>query len=260
MKISKYFFDKNTDTKLLRNLTRLGLSEKEIAVYLDLIARNTEVGSTKIVLSTGLHRQYVYNALDRLEQYGLIKHVIKNGRKKFLSSPPQRLLSLIEEKRMIANETVDTLNTLYSRIADQEFEVFQGEDQFLTHELSLIDQAEEGDFIDILAGRGDKFREILGSERDYYNKKSTDKKINIRFIGPESQIEYLKSTKANRLFFDYRIMPNFKDSLTSTSIRKNSVTFQIYGTPVMAFVLKSEILARNYKDFFESLWNLCEET
>jgi len=251
-------FDKNDYKKILGNIEKLGLTEKEVIIYLDLLSRSSETGSTKIVLSTKLHRQYIYTALDSLENKGLIKHVIKNGRKKFSANPPQRISSLVEEKKIIANELVDMLESVFKRPSQQEFEVYQGREQFVTHEFQLIRATKEGDFVDILGGLGAKFAELLGDERREYNRLSLEKNIAVRFLGIENERAYLEQVKASRANFDFRIIKDLKNSLVSTSIRSDSITFQVYGTPLLVFVLKSKEVAENYRNFFETLWNSYE--
>lgn len=247
------------DKKLLENLGKLGLSSKESEVYLYLMARDIEVGTSKIIQGTGLHGQYIYTALDSLEKMGLVKHVVKNGRKKWSGTPPNRIESLVDEKRIIANQVKDSLELLFKKSAEQEFEVYQGEDQFVTHELAMIEQAPENGTIDIIGGEGDKFQSLLGDERRNYNKLNLDKKIMIRFIGTQEQEEYLKRVKATREYFDYRIMPGFNKSNISTSIHTHAILFQIYGNPILVFKIKSEEITNGYRTFFDSLWNLCEK-
>ncbi len=255
---------KNLDKKELRtlftNLEKLGLSEKESQVYLFLLGRELEVGSSKIVLATKLHGQYVYDALAKLEEKGLVKHLIKNGRKKFLANPPSRIDSLVEEKRLIANDVRDKLESLFQRKGEQEFEVYQGEDQFIAHEFSMIGEATQGSKIMIIAGMGDKFTEIMGeAHRRPYNAAALAKDIAVLYIGTSDQEEYLSSVKKRRPLFDYRIMPGLHTSSVSTSIHENSVLFQVYGNPLLVFKIKSKQIADDYKLFFESLWKLCEK-
>jgi sugar-specific transcriptional regulator TrmB len=248
--------NKNLDKKLFSNLEKLGLTSKESEVYLYLMAREYEVGTSKIIQNTGLHGQYVYTALDSLEKMGLVKHVIKNGRKKWSGTPPNRIESLVDEKRIVANQVKDSLELLFRKSSEQEFEVFQGEDQFITHELHMIEEAPENGVIDIIGGKDDRFQAILGTERRNYNKIGIDKKINIRFIGTEEQREYLAKVKASREYFDYKILPGFNTSTVSTSIHTNAILFQIYGNPLLVFKIKSKEITDNYRTFFDSLWNI----
>ena len=74
---------KNIDKSLINNLEKLGLNHKEALVYIDLLTKQRPVGSSKIVHSTGLHGQFVYDSLYSLEDKGLVKHSVANGRKKF---------------------------------------------------------------------------------------------------------------------------------------------------------------------------------
>lgn len=249
--------DEKENKRLLGNLEKLGLTEKEARIYLYLIERTAEVGSSKIVTGTSLHGQYVYTALESLEGKGLVKHVVKNNRKKWSANPPARITSLVEEKRMVAHEVQDTLERMFARQHEQEFEVYQGEDQFLTNELQMIEEAEKDSYIDIIGGEGDRFSELLGDSRRLYNSKGIEKNIMVRFIGTSDQREYLEKVKASRPNFEFRIMPGFNKSNVSTSIYPKDIQFQIYGDPVLVFKIKSEHIAKDYRTFFESLWELC---
>jgi sugar-specific transcriptional regulator TrmB len=246
------------DKKLLDNLEKLGLSPKEVEVYLYLIQRTQEVGTSKIIQATGFHGQHVYNALDLLEKKGLVKHVLKNGRNKWSSNPPNRIESLVEEKRIIANHVKDTLEMMYAKPNEQEFEVFQGEEQFLANEFNMLEEAPQESTLDIVGGKGNEFRTILGDRRAEYNMLSIQKKIQVRFIGTEDQREYLEMVKSERELFDYRIMPGFNRNTISTSIHTDAILFQVYGDPLLVFKIKSKEIADNYRTFFDSLWELCE--
>ena len=256
----KQNLDKKWNGLLLKNLEKLGLTEKEARIYIYLIGRTMEIGSSKIVSATGLHGQYVYTSLYSLENKGLVKHVIKNNRKKWSANPPARIESLVEEKRMVAHRVRDTLEKLFIRQHEQEFEVYQGEDQFVANELQMVEEAGQNSFIDIIGGEGSRFATLLGEDRGLYNEKRAEKNIIVRFIGTSEQKDYLEATKKSRPHFDFRIMPGFTKSSVSTSIYPKTIQFQIYGDPVLVFKIKSEPVAQNYRTFFESLWGLCAST
>ena len=77
---------KNLDKDIEYSLERLGLDPKESAVYCALLRLGT-VGTSHLLDATGLHGQYVYQALARLEERGLAAHAIVRGRKKFHANP-----------------------------------------------------------------------------------------------------------------------------------------------------------------------------
>lgn len=251
-------FDKKEIRLIIKNLEKLGLTEKEAGIYIFLLGKEVEVGSSKIVLGTNLHGQYVYDALGKLEEKGLVKHFIKNGRKKWLANPPDRLSSLIEEKRIIANSVSDQLQLLFRRKHEQDFEIYQGEDQFVANEFQMIREADQNSQILIIGGKGDRFSQILGDEnRRPYNAIGIEKNILVKYIGTEDQREYLTWVKSRRVNFEFRIMPGLHTSSVATSIHQNSVMFQVYGDPVLVFKLKSKQISNDYKTFFESLWSMC---
>jgi sugar-specific transcriptional regulator TrmB len=252
-------YDEKGEKRIIDGLEKLGLTAKESRVYIYLMGREVEVGSSKIVTATHLHGQYVYTALTSLQNKGLVKHVVKSNRKKWSANPPSRISSLVEEKRIVANDIKDSLEKLYAKQHEQDFEVYQGVDQFVANELQMIDEAGQNSSLEIIGGQGSKFPKILGENRQLYNDKSIAKNIVIRYIGTEEQRVYLEQTKASRPNFDFRIMSGYSNSSVSTSIYTKAILLQIYGDPVLVFKIKSEDVARDYRTFFESLWELCEK-
>src|SRR3990167_6740891 len=122
---------------LVKRLGDLGLSEKEARVYIALLPYS-DIGSSKLIRATRLHGQFVYDALEKLEQLGLARHVIQNGRKKFSANSPKRILSLIEEKKLSAQSVVRQLQDRFAGAHEQDFEVLQGVNAFVAHQLPMI--------------------------------------------------------------------------------------------------------------------------
>ena len=123
---------KNTD-EIEKRLEDLGLSEKESRVYLALLPHK-DIGSSKLIRATGLHGQFVYDALEKLESRGLARHVVQNGRKKFSANTPDRLMALIEEKRLTAQSVAKELHARFAGKHEQDFEVYQGESAIVAHQ------------------------------------------------------------------------------------------------------------------------------
>ena len=106
--------------EILENLRKLGLSDKEAVVYTSLLGLG-EVGSSKIIKNAELHGQFVYQALESLEEKGLVQHVIKRGRKKFSAKNPQVLRRLVEQQKTIADEVAAKLQELMVLPPEQRF-------------------------------------------------------------------------------------------------------------------------------------------
>lgn len=249
--------DQIQNKELLKGLENFGLSEKEAEVYLALLPRR-DIGSSKLVFATGLHKQFVYNALARLEELGLAKHVIQNGRKKFSANTPTRITSLLEEKRLSAQSLVRQLQERYVGAHEQDFEVFQGDAAVLAHHYDMLDRIEPNQEAQVIAGPTETFLKIIGpDEKDEFEKARVAKGLRIRYLGMESMRERFEETKKWRKLWDYRILPGGQSTgLLDIDIWPTNVTFNIFGDPLLSFTITNKAMAEGYREFFDSLWRL----
>ncbi|MFA5188984.1 MAG: helix-turn-helix domain-containing protein [Patescibacteria group bacterium] len=247
--------DEKQKSKLSKNLTSLGLSEKESLVYLALIELG-EVGSSKIIIHTGLHGQYVYDALNKLEEKGLIQHIIKNGRKKFIAKSPNILVNLITRQQLLAQETAKRLAELAVMPEEQKSETFAGAESYVANEFELLNNTEDNNQLLIIGGKGDHFAAEMGEGLKQYEKIRVQKKIIIRYIGSQEQKEELENLKKSRKYFEYKILPGLFTGLVNTNIWPETINFNIYGSPVTSFVVYNKKIAQGYHQFFEVLWKM----
>jgi hypothetical protein len=250
--------DITSEHDLLRQLGEIGLSDKEARVYLALLPRQ-DVGSSKLITATGLHGQFVYDALARLEQLGLAKHVIQNGRKKFSPNPPLRLLSLVEEKKLAAQNIAKQLQERFSGKHEQSFEIFQGESAFLMHQFDMLERVEMDQEALAICGPTERFLATLGEgETDEFEELRLKKRMRVRYIGMEPMRERLTEMRKWRKLWEFRIFPGQSTGLVDTDIWPDNLTFNIFGNPILSFTLTNKAAADGYRQFFESLWNLSQ--
>jgi sugar-specific transcriptional regulator TrmB len=250
--------DNPHEKELREKLRDFGLSEKEAAVYLALLPRR-DVGSSKLSQASGLHRQFVYDALERLEELGLAKHAIQNGRKKFSANTPARLVSLIDEKKLAVQSVAKELQSRFAGGHEQEFEVFQGTNAFIAHQFDLLERAPEGSRFDIiLAGPIDVFVKTLGPEADVYEEMRVKKNISVRFLAAESQRKDLEAMGKWRKLFEYKILTDYPLGVIATDIWWDHITFHIFGDPILDFTITSKEITDGYRGFFEGLWKLAK--
>ncbi|HVY73056.1 MAG TPA: helix-turn-helix domain-containing protein [Candidatus Paceibacterota bacterium] len=246
--------DDIANKELLKKLESLGLSDKEARVYIALLPRQ-DTGTSNLIRATGLHGQFVYMALERLEELGLAKHVVQSGRKKFSANPPERILALVEEKKLAARAVVQQLHQQFAGKHEQAFEVFQGDTAFVAHEFALLEQMPEGDTICILGGGGHKYVSLMGSDMNEYERRRIEKKVHLRYISTDGNHNYLKIMAQTRAFFDYRVLPEAVPGV-DTDILMDKINFLLFGEPVVAFTFTNKEISDGYRRFFEVLWNL----
>lgn len=252
--------DETENKGLLKKLGDFGLSEKEAAVYLALLPHK-DIGSSKIIRMTGLHGQFVYNAIERLEALGLAKHVIQNGRKKFSAGSPARLQSLIEEKRLSVQSVARELQSRFAGAHEQDFEVYQGENAFVAHQMELLRNASEGSALDVFASQTERYMstfEELGFAEEY-DQLREQKKISIRYIGAEPQKDRLAKMETTRPLWSHKILTGQSIGNMSIEIWEKHVSFVVYGTQMLCFTLSSKDVAAGYREFFNSIWDLAQK-
>ena len=246
--------DKTLDKTLLTKLEELGLSEKESLVYLALLPLQ-DTGTSSLIRATGLHGQFVYAGLERLEELGLAKHVIQNGRKKFSANPPARLLSLVEKKRVAAQSVASELQSRFAGRPVQDFEVLQGQSAFVAHQFESLESMPDGGTVCVLGGGGDKYIELMGHEIDSYEKRRIAKKVQIRYLSTGGSPLYLQVMAQTRKLFDYRVLPSPAPGV-DTEILVDKIIFHLLGEPVVSFSFTNKVISDGYKKFFEVLWSV----
>lgn len=248
--------DKTSNEHLIESLEKIGLNEKQARVYIALLPYK-DIGSSKLIRATGLHGQFVYDALARLEDLGLAKHVIQNGRKKFSANAPSRIISILDERRQSAQAIVRQLQEKFSGQHAQSFEVFQGDNAVSAHYFNLIKKTAPGSVIDVIAGPSERFFDMHGPEAEEFDRIRLSRKLSVRFISSETQRSYLDSKVAKKDWgWSYRIMPGLSLGLVNFEIYPDNVSINIWGNPVICFSIWNKEVADGYREFFNALWDL----
>lgn len=251
-------FDKNEVDIIVKELEQFGLDEHSAMVYIALL-RLGETGTSPIIRETGLHGQYVYKSLERLEAEGLVQHVIKRGRRKYSSKSPRTLVHLAKARKANAEVLASKLDELMVLPPEQAFEVYQGRESYIAHEFDMLERAEEGSELLIIGGSGDKFNSIIGSRLGEYANLQSKKNIKIKYIGSESEREKTSSLHGGRKNFSIKYLPGLFTGQVNTNIWPDAIGFNIYGEPVTRFTIFSSIVAGSQKQFFEALWKIAKD-
>jgi len=240
---------------LIDQLAAWGLSRAEAEVYVYLLQKTSESGGSKIAIGTGLHRQYVYIALEKLMGAGLVETVPSGKHKKYKARSPLEIEKITRKKSIAANDLVHELNKISAIHNDQDFEVLQGAKQIQQYEMDYAENAQPGDEEYIIGSNPHGFEEVMGDLLDEYTGIKDGKQMRVLYIGGNSaETERYRGQKS----FTARILPGFPQGETHTVIRKDTVLFFSFLTPPLVYVIKSETVARDYKQFFMMLWNMAK--
>ncbi len=243
-----------------KELEKIGLSEKEAAVYL----ASLEVGEAqapKIAQQAGTQRPITYVVLENLNKMGLVSLLDKKGKVYYVAENPSNLKRLIEkqkaqinQKEQIIREVMPNLEKIFMAMGDRPvvrfFEGFEGVKS--VRELILKDRPKEVMSFYSLDAIFTLFPEL---ESKFVNPERVKRKIKSRIIytyskGPIRRMNNKKELKESR-YIDNQIFKLNGD----VSIYKNKIALtSLYGASPVSVLVEDKGIASFMKDVFELAW------
>lgn len=240
-------------------LTRIGLTDGEIRVYLALL----ELGSTstgKITKKSNISGSKVYEVLDRLIAKGLVASVIKNGVRYFEASGPERILDYLEEKeqtiseeKRLAKKIIPELILKQKYAPKSEVKVFLGFEGIKTANEDIIKTLR----------RGQEWQSMGLSEQPnswelYFNKRQIARAkkgiVHKHLLNTKYKSLYLKRKKLP--YTEYRFLPKELEMPTSTEIYSNKVVIMILlKENPMVVMIENDSIAKSFRKYFNVLWS-----
>ncbi len=238
------------NTSILR---QVGLSDGEIKVYEALL--DTGVTSlNRIHEKTGTERRNIYDILNKLIERGLVTYVTENKKRVFQAAHPSKILSYIEEKKEILDETKKAVEKeLPSFIQKFELakpsinaEIYRGIEGMKTVWEDMLNYKA---IYWIGAGRYMPKRQPVYFEQ--WNKRRLKKGVRIYNL---LRYELRKEVKPYPLE-ELRFLPKaFSGNPTVLGVHGNKAVNYSMGEDFFAFVVESKELAENYKRYHKYLW------
>ena len=241
---------------LLKSLQLLDLSRHGGEVFLSLL----ELGPSNagpIIKQTGLHRQFVYSALEQLKERGLVSYVIRGGRRVFEAAPPEHLVNLQRERETLAQALIPELHALSFKTADRlSVETRTGVSEFRQSLITSLEEAAKGDgILRVIGGGNDEtFYNAIGDFYETYLKVGQKLQIKKHLIAPaQSESRFQKvfaAEKGTELRFS-----KYLSSPTYTRITPTLTTLEIYKDDPTIIQIWNRSIAQAHKEHFEMLWN-----
>lgn len=236
--------------QLLRDI---GLTDTEIKIYLSLLSIGT-TSAGRIIEETGLYRKNLYDALNKLIEKGLVTYVIEKKIKYFQPKDPDNLLRYLEVKRNQISEKeselkkeIPILKQKFSTLTPEiESEIYRGNEGIKT----ILKECLEYKEVLFIGATGD-VENRLPYYWPQYNKKREKLKCKWKLLLVH-EARNKKITKSK--YFEYKILPKILSGLNVIYIYGDYVANILWLEKPIAFVTKHEVLANNYKKYFNYLW------
>lgn len=251
-----------------KELTKLGFNKEEAKVYISLL-ESGQTTAGPIVKKTGLHRQVVYDTLEKLKNKELVCEAIKSNRKNWTASSPAQIMQQIKKQENLAKEILPDLFSAYKLSGHkQEVRVFEGIDGFRAiHKNNIEDQPRNSEVM-IMGSTGWQWTRNMEKSHflDQFEKirMSKNMKFNIIFFEKERKETeklikefWLKQPKAQRR--TYRFLPDYFESPVGMQIWEDNITMIIYSETILAIQIKNELVVENFKKYFEFLWKIAKK-
>ncbi|OGJ19970.1 hypothetical protein A3K73_03355 [Candidatus Pacearchaeota archaeon RBG_13_36_9] len=237
-------------------LRKLGLTENEASVYLALL----ELGSTnagEIIKKTKLHRNIVYDNLNKLIEKGLVSFVLIRNIKHFEATSSSELKDYIEkqkqeilEKEKIANQIIPEINKAReSPEMKQEAAIFKG----IRGVKTILDESTKTKTELLVFGTGWGAKETLKEYYEQWHLELRQNKVKARILLPiDKKGSYMRPFTAKYLPAS-NIMPS------TIAVYGNNVLNVIWDKEPIAILIISEKAAESYRSYFNLLWKIAKK-
>ncbi len=225
-------------------LERAGLAKGEIEVYLTLLKIGSSLVS-KIAQETGLHRTNIYDTLEKLREKGLVSYVIKENRKYYSASNPEKLLDYIREREKEIEMILPELqNYMALPRSESVVEIYKGKEGLKSVLKDIL--KEKKDYV-VFEEEG-YIQKVLPYFYLQFNKQMNKSKIRVKVLTKEVK------NIAKRSLMQIKYLPKFPSFPSATAIYGDKVAIFVWDEPYHAILIKSKQVADSYRSFFEVLW------
>ena len=240
------------------DLERLGLNKNEAKVYLALLYKG-QATAAELVKSVGVHRNIVYDNLEKLMDKGLVSSVTDNKRI-FIAQKPSAIVEFLESKKASVDKEIDIAKNmipdinklLASHNTKQEVNLFRGIGG-LKKVLAECVQAKQSWCIGIT---NDSVRVLGETYWKNYNVKKKETKTNEKLLW---NADYKNTVIVKNPRSEHRILPKELDQVTETLIWDNKVAIMTYSREPIVILIENKEIFDMYRKHFDFLWKLSKE-
>lgn len=235
-----------------QELQEFGLTDKETKVYLALL-RLGNASVQEVAKKAGTYRTYTYEILKSLQEKGLVFSVIKSRIQYFEIAKPERLLTILDEKKNIIHNLLPKLNQLYgSSSGSTQAQVYTGKEGLKTILNDFIKTGKE-----ILAyGSCEMQVELLQYHFMNYIQRRIDANIKIKVIAEHSDAADQIHTRDKQELREMRFLPKPMQFPTINYIYGNKVAMICLEQEPFGVVIENNEIVRTQKIIFNLLWKL----
>ena len=243
-----------------KDLEQLGLNKNEAKVYFGLLKKG-QATAAELVKSVGVHRNIIYDNLEKLIEKGLVSYILEGTKRKFIAEDPHLIVEFLEEEKKTVENKIETARGFIPEIKDILASQKEKQNAYLFRGVNgikkiLLDVLSSKEFWVI--GVSNASVEALGETfwRNF-NAKMRAKKIreNLLFNYDFKNVVNITPSK----FMVHKILPKELTHVTEILIYDNKIAITVYSKEPIGIVVEDKEVFRTFKQQFTFLWGLAKK-
>jgi sugar-specific transcriptional regulator TrmB len=234
-------------------LEEIGMTEAEAKTYLALLELGTSTAGP-IVRKSQLQNSVVHMILPKLVEKGFATFIMRGGIKEYSASEPENIIRFIEEKKSKFMKILPELKQRRGKKIQQEAEVYQGFKGMKVMLNELVKDAKKADeflFFVFDTKKSEDYEKVYEFYRKDFHEERKKLGLVEKGIAPLRLKEYILRAKWTKKCVKFTNLP----VLTNISILNNKVAFTPWDNGEICFLIKSEQLAEEFRNYFYSIWS-----
>jgi HTH-type transcriptional regulator, sugar sensing transcriptional regulator len=236
---------------MFEELKDFGLSENEITTYVALLKAGN-VSANRISKITGMKRSTTYDNLNLLINKGIVSTVMKSGVNYYESADPNKIIRLMDDKRLKISKIVPKLISLKESAKEKTgVTFFEGKKGVITILNDILDEKKE------LLFYGSR-KVALIAWQDYpdnFIKKRADSKISLKAVlADEDRGDPAYKDKKIYDLSKLKFLKELDKIKTNVFIYSDKVAFMTSGENIIGTIIKNKEIVEQQKKIFQILW------
>lgn len=248
----------------IKPLEKIGLTSNESLAYKTLL----ELGKSNIngiADKIGLHRRTIYDCLIRLEEKGLVGHIIEEKTRIFYPINPKRLLLFLEEKKEKIDEEKKEIEQILPNLIDlfkqkttkTNVVVYKGKEGLKSVMTDVI-ETKPREWLSITSTA--KVKEVLPVFEKHFHKKRVSKRIPLRIIFGKNKPAIERGKELSKLkFTEVKYIKEGSVIPISIWIYANKTSFLLWDSKI-GIIIEDEDTSESFRNHFNILWKIAKKT
>jgi sugar-specific transcriptional regulator TrmB len=239
---------------MIKELQTIGLAKNEALVY-EALVENGPCRAGKLINKLEIHRNLVYECLDKLIKKGFAYKIASKGVWEFHITEPNHLLSALHNQENAIKRIVEQIKTHYHK-SNQQFVVYEGIESYRQYWLGSIERV-PGGTVDYCLGAptNNEWEQILGSKiYKQYMKRRIERKIKwqtLHFKITESELGLLRQYPD---LTEYRLWPRDVECKGNFNIVHDTVILHSVVEPLRIIEIRDPVMVEVFQNYFDMMW------